>query len=98
MDGVYLGVMYENGLFPQVLIFGIRLHHFLQPLRKTFLHLACGRPCKGDDQQPVEIGRMFLIGDQRNDPFDKDCGLARACRSAYQQIFTPGIYYLFLFI
>ena len=79
----------QHPLAAQHGIAGLQLAAVQQCLPDAGTQLCCRRIGKGDDEQPIGVDRVLLVGDQLHRPLGQHGGLAAACGCAYQQRTAP---------
>ena len=79
----------QHPLTAQHGIAGLQLAAVQQRLPDAGAQLCRRRIGKGDDEQPVGVDRVLLVGDQLHRPLGQHGGLAAACGCAYQQRTAP---------
>ena len=79
----------QHPLTAQHGVAGLQLTAVQQRLPDAGTQLCGRRIGKGDDEQPVGVDRVLLVGDQLHRPLGQHGGLAAACGCAYQQRTAP---------
>ena len=81
VDRADLGVGAQRGLPPQAAVFGVGGNARIDPVEDAAAQLGRGRARVGDDEEAIDVDRVFRVREVGHEPLGEHAGLAAArCR------------------